>query len=196
MKTTILISIIVLILFSCCGKFDVSKSDPLHLEKREYTGNQLRIDGYYYQHFNNKFFDITFFYKNGVIVVPAGRGRNSMEEMDNYVMKSFIKKNDYKKVMYWWGAFNIDEDNIAFEKWYPSEAPYKAYINEGKILNDTTFRIIKRYRLVDGVQTEVKEMNDKYHFRPFSPKPDSTNNFMDDFFKSARGDLQHFDIVQ
>lgn len=173
----------ILFFLSSCGKFDVSKSDPLHLEKKEYTGNQLRIDGYYYQYYNNKFFDIMFFYKNGIIVVPGGGGRNTIEEMDNYVMNSFIKKNDYKKVMYWWGAFNIEEDNIAFEKWYPSEAPYKAYINEGKILNDTTFRIIKSYRLVDGVQTKISEMNDEYHFREFSHKPDSTNNFMDRFWK-------------
>ena len=175
--------IVVMLFFSSCDPFDVSKSDQLHLEKREYTGNQLRIDGYYYRYNNNKYFDITFFYKNGIIVAPAGGGRNTIEEMDNYVMKSFIQKNDYKQSMLWWGAFNIEEDNIAFEKWYPSEAPYKAAIKEGKILNDTTFLIIKRYRLVDGVQTRVTVMDDEYHFREFSPKPDSTNNFMDKFWK-------------
>lgn len=98
--------------------------------------------------------------------------------------------------MYWWGAFNIEDDNIAFEKWYPSEAPYKAHISEGKIINDSTFLITKRYRLVDGIQTKVKVIDDEYHFRQFKQKPDSTNNFMGDFLKSARTGLQHFDIAQ
>lgn len=195
MKTTIFISIIVLSLLSCCQRFSVSKSDHQNLKKKPYTGNQLRTDGYYYRYINNKYFDITFFYKNGIILSPGGVD-DSIEEMDNYVVNSFVKKGGYEKVLYWWGVFNIDEDNIAFEKWYPSEAPYKAYTNEGKILNDTTFRIIKSYRLVDGAQTRVTDMDDEYQFRQFSPKPDSTNTYLDNFIKSARGGLQHFDILQ
>ncbi len=117
------------------------------------------------------------FYEDGTVITPGGLETN-IESLDNYIINSFIKKEDYIKVMYWWGIFNNNEDKITFELWYLSEAPYKPYISEGKIINDTTFLITKRYRMVDGVQTNIKELNDEYHFRQFYPKPDSTNNFV------------------
>ena len=63
-----------------------------------------------------------------------------------------------------------------FEKWYPnSPGQPKVYIREGKILNDTTFHITASYR-PDG--SERREKDEIYHFKQFSPKPDSTNNFV------------------
>ena len=177
-----LIAVFVLTFFTSCSKYYVEKSDKLHLPKTAYLGNQLRIDGYYYQFHNDQFFDITLFYDDGTALFPMGLETNLIN-VDNYIINSFVNKDDYKNVMYWWGVFNIDEDNILFERWYPSEAPYKAYINEGKIINDTTFIISNRYRIVDGVKTEIKEVNDEYHFRQFSPKPDSTNTFMNNFLR-------------
>lgn len=173
----LLILFLIMSLFSCCGKFSVSKSDSLTMIKRPFNGNQLRIDGYYYQLYNNQYFDAMIFYQDGTIITPGGV-KESIEDMDNYITNSFLKKEDYKNVMYWWGVFIIDNNNISFEMWYPSEAPYKAFISEGKIINSTTFLITKRYRLVNGMQTNIKEINDEYHFKQFSPKPDSTNNFI------------------
>ena len=45
---------------------------------------------------------------------------------------------------------------------------------EGIIENDTTLRLYK------SIQSDGKEFseNDIFHFRKFSPKPDSTNNFI------------------
>jgi hypothetical protein len=34
------------------------------------------------------------------------------------------------------------------------------------------------YRMKNGKKTEVKVMNETYHFKQHSPKPDSTNTFI------------------
>ena len=84
--------------------------------------------------------------------------------------KSFQKKHD-------WGTFQINKDSIVFERWYPAEVS-KSYYRSGKILNDTTFVITESYRLRNGKKKEWREKNEVYHFKAFSPKPDSTNRFI------------------
>jgi len=51
-------------------------------------------------------------------------------------------------------------------------------VREGDIINDTTFVISVSYRMKKGKKTEVKARNETYHFKQFSPQPDSTNNFI------------------
>ena len=72
--------------------------------------------------------------------------------------------------------FLIEDNNIKFDRWYPSERPYQAFVREGVILNDTTFHITKSYR--SNGNTEARVRDEIYHFRKFSPKPDSTNRFI------------------
>jgi hypothetical protein len=78
-----------------------------------------------------------------------------------------------------WGVFQVNGANIKFERWYPSSGgPLKAYISSGEILNDTTFLITESYRMQKGNKTELKDRNETYYFREFSPKSDSTNKFI------------------
>jgi hypothetical protein len=56
-----------------------------------------------------------------------------------------------------------------------SDCGWQVYVKEGFILNDTTLQITRMYR-VDGSDEHI--LNYTYHFRQFSPKPDSTNNFI------------------
>jgi hypothetical protein len=72
-------------------------------------------------------------------------------------------------------VFIIEDNVIKFERWYPSERPYNAFVREGVILKDTTFHITKSYR---SNGTEKREKDEIYHFRKFSPKPDSTNVYV------------------
>ena len=68
---------------------------------------------------------------------------------------------------YVYGLFQIEVSIIKIEKWVPSSGgPTKAYLREGEILNDTTFYLMHR---------EKKEI---YHFKQYSPKPDSTNKYI------------------
>lgn len=85
--------------------------------------------------------------------------------------------NIVRKFKDYWGIFNIKNDSIVFERWYPSSGgPFPAYLRSGKILNDTTFVITKSFRSKIG--NEEQQLNETYHFRKFSPKPDSTNIFV------------------
>jgi hypothetical protein len=52
------------------------------------------------------------------------------------------------------------------------------YTNIGVILNDTTFQLTESYRLKKGEKTEYQILDEIYHFRQYSPKPDSTNDFI------------------
>jgi hypothetical protein len=114
-------------------------------------------------------------FNNNGVILAAGGLELSETEMDKYLTKEFVNSDSYKKYKSNWGVFEIDGMLIKFERWYPSDPPLKSYINSGLILNDTTFQITKSMRS-DG--SEVKEINEIYHFRSFSPKPDSTNSFV------------------
>lgn len=164
-------------MFGNCKK-SVSDHDELSIARQSYLGNQLRVDGFYYTEANGSLYSASFFYKNGVIL-DAGGTFNSVEEIDTYIQNEFILRNEYKKYMTNWGLFLIENKSIKFERWYPSSGgPMKAYVRAGSILNDTTFLINESYRNQNGKKSEAKERNETYHFRQFSPKPDSTNTFV------------------
>lgn len=170
-------------LLNSCGKALILNSEKLHLPKEDYTGSNLRTDGYYYQFIDNSYFRPIIFYRNGAVLFPGG-SKSTLTEMDNYILNSFVKKQGYKNVIYWWGIFNIKEDYIVFEKWNASEPPYKTNTSEGKVINDTTFIITGEYWFIDGVKTDIPVYGThEYHFRRFSPKPDSTNTFMHNFLR-------------
>ena len=170
----LLILIILQMLFTQCCSF-LCDDDELSLPLIPYTGNELRIDGYYYQIGDDGkgFYDVYFFYKNGIIL-NLGGGQNSLYELDEYVERCKQNKYVYSSKI-GWGIFVIEGNNIKFERWYPKEKPYYAYVREGIILNDTTFHITKSYR---SNGTNYSPEDEIYYFRKFSPKPDSTNNFI------------------
>ncbi len=144
-------------------------NDVFTLPRENYNGNQLRVDGYYYS--KN---DGYFFYRNGVFFDPGGgygyigKERWEAKSIDKKYLISLISES-------WWGQFVIQDSIIKFEMYYPGDGPLWSYIKEGIILNDTTFHITKSYR---SNGTMLSEENEVYHFRKFSPKPDSTNVFV------------------
>jgi hypothetical protein len=162
---------------SSCKKV-LMKDEELTIVKSPYEGNQLRLDGYYYSvnEFTNDIGSSYFFYKDGTILHGGGwpydDGFEGLESIFNSVnWQKEIRNNRLN-----WGLFIVDENEISFERWYPSSggaAP--VYLLTGEIINDSTFVITKSIRSKTG---EEKERNETYHFKPFSPKPDSTNNFI------------------
>ncbi len=64
---------------------------------------------------------------------------------------------------------------MQFETWVPSEGKMPAFNYSGDILNDTTFLITKVKRASGSFTTAI---DDTYHFKHFSPKPDSRNEFV------------------
>jgi hypothetical protein len=161
-----------------CDKF--YEDDVLSIKRVPYNGDELRIDGYYYEKsYKDDIYNVYFFYHNGVLLAVGGV-ENSLEAMDSCIRRFYYgrKDYDYSKVRYKWGVYTIKNDSIAFERWYPSERPHWAYVREGVILNDTTFHITNSYRVLNGEKTEIEAMDETFHFRQFSPKPDSSNIFI------------------
>lgn len=143
--------------------------DILSLERRDYHGNELRTDGYYYtkkDSYEGIIYSKYALYRNGVIRYIDG---------SKFIQPSF-GSNKYK---YDWGVFKIENGKILFECWQPGNGgALKSYVNSGEILNDTTFVIKEIYRMHKGQKTDARGKNEVYHFVAYSPKPDSTNNFV------------------
>ena len=174
--TIIFLSILSIMLFIKCG--NPFADDKLSLPLTPYIGNQLRIDGYYYYIGTDidggKFFKSFIFYRNGVIL-DLGSGYNSTIELEERLNKYNASPESFGKAKHWWGVYLIENSIIKVENWYPASINWKACIREGVILNDTTFHITKSY--CSGSR-KVNTQDEVYHFRQFSPKPDSTNNFI------------------
>lgn len=165
----------VITITNTCEK--MTQDNNFSLNKSVYTGNELRIDGYYYFMTENNLHYTYFFYENGIIIHGGGNAPNTspIEFIETqFKSESYLKAlKDHKTA---WGIFQINGNKIEFERWYPSSGgPLPSYIRSGEILNDTTFVITKVNRS-DG--SEEKTLNETYHFKQFSPKPDSTNNFI------------------
>lgn len=170
-----------LLLFTSCfrGLYGDLLDDKLKIEAQKYSGNELKLGGYYYHELigNDKLYrTVNFFYRDGCLFTPGaylvGNQLQFEQDLQNY--KSMPCYSDSK---FSWGRFEVKDYKIRFEKWYPSSGgPIQAYVSEGVILNDTTFKITLSYRLKrNGKKTEIHTENEVYKFRFYSAKPDSTN---------------------
>ncbi|MCC6185882.1 MAG: hypothetical protein IT256_01885 [Chitinophagaceae bacterium] len=164
------------VLLSSCKKLGGCKDEPLSLQKTDHNGS-LRIDGFYYGDSSIAYqgivsVDLIFFYRNGVIHAP---GAPEYLKMKDYVMQTL--NNPQNSVQYLWGLFKHSSDNIEIEKWLPRQCGYWVEYRSGKVLNDTTFELTYQKQSYKGEKSSGS-INQIYHFRAFSPKPDSTNNFI------------------
>lgn len=160
-------------LFSC-------KSADLILPRRDLEAG-MRLDGYYY----NNFFDsadgrprtnILFLYRNGVVLNCHNLSSHDFEDMDAYIRKEFGGQYDISDRRLSWGLVIVDESVIKIENWYPSTGgPMPVVIRNGVVLDDKTFRFTES---TDQKGGDRNTLDQTYHFRQFSPKPDSTNNFV------------------
>jgi hypothetical protein len=150
--------------------------DDLTLPIQNYSDTQLNIDGYYYFESNGSN-QVYFFYRDGVVLDGLVVSLNELTatELDfmNGEYYNFAKNNKTC-----WGRYIIDGNIIKREFWPPSNGNnLEAWTHEGIILNDTTFKMTKAWRSCKP--KEVNEIEQVYHFKRSSPKPDSTNTFTD-----------------
>jgi len=164
-KYLILLTLILLV-YSC-------KDENLMIEKTPYTGNELRIDGYYYNSPEYNKTHVLFFYRNGVMIdFISYFSTTDLTIVDEGIAEMYEQWKDNKLV---WSVFLIDCKSIQYSGWSTSVGggrPSGKCV--GTIISDTTFCITKS---VNSDGREFKK-NDTYHFRQFAPKPDSTNNFI------------------
>jgi len=160
-----------LFLFRCDKLFPDEK---LTLQRTNYYGNKLRLDGYYYCYYQETDITVVYFlFRNGIIRCAGGYSRfnedNREQEMVSYYHR-FTPRTD-------WGVFIIERDKIQYEKWIEGPSGVSATINRcsGYIENDTTFHITESY--YSGTK-ETEQMDKVYHFKHFVNKPDSTNTYI------------------
>ena len=147
------------------------EKDEILPNAKPYTGNQLRMNGYYYRiaSHNNVISHPLILYSNGVVLYASSGAGNTIEEMDEIVRKYYVEGTRIRNNKYVWGVFFIDSNQTIRMHFLYQDYPHREYVDEGVILNDTTFHITK---------SSNGNRNDMYHFRQFSPKPDSTNVFI------------------
>lgn len=161
-------------LFFSFGCNKIIEDDELSLQRRNYTGNELRTDGYYYYYHNdgvNPERIVVFFLNRNGIIKTCGSPA-SIQDFESRTNP--CPSNSFK---IGWGVFIVEKDIIKYEMWRGARAlePCPVIMHEGKILNDTSFHITSSYR---SNGSERYTENNIYHFRQFSPKPDSTNSFI------------------
>lgn len=165
----IIVGITGMLSIQCCEILR-GEDDELSLILNEYTEDGLNLNGYYYSEKEadpDNIFTRYFLYKNGVL-----REGGSVFTLNDTTWLSGESKLD-------WGVFEIVDDVIRFEKWYPnSGGALPAYVREGKILTDTSFHILRSYRVIDGEKTENRDKDEIYYLQRFSPKLDSLNDFV------------------
>lgn len=159
-------------LMSCCST--LFPDEKLTLDRMDYNGNELRMDGYYYCYFENTDITVVYFlFRNGILRYTGGYSRynedNREKEMVSYYDR-FTPKTD-------WGLFVINDNKIQYEKWIEAPSGIKAAINRrsGYIENDTTIHFTESYNSGTG---EIKQVDEVWHFKQFANKPDSTNVYI------------------
>ena len=167
---TVMVIVFFLILSSCWREDDILKN-----EREDYIGDNLCIDGFYYDYYQGKIQNVIFLYRNGIYFLVNGDGkeRTSPDEVKTLLTEEHIKSCRTWKLD--WGIFIIKDNDILIEKWSSTGAGWKTTVTElGTILNDTSFTITKRGKS----QTGIKDAYYEYFFYPYSPKPDSTNSYI------------------
>jgi len=151
--------------------------EKLTLPKTPYIDSELQIDGYYY-HVNNNLTTIYFLYRDGIILYAYSYRDKNLDEIEREMLNNDMyngnRNNKGDKTR--WGVFLVENNNIQFERWDAGTGGGLPTVkNVGYIENDTTFHITRIHRS----DTPKAYSGDwVYHFRQFSPKPDSTNVFI------------------
>lgn len=141
------------------------------LVKQKLENRQFKTEGYYIGE-KNGVYNLLAFYKDGVVRYLGSDNTNDQKINEQYILS--LKPNVKQKARTGWGTFEITNNTIKYDMYYPrADAP--VYTRKGIILNDSTF-VIKSVS-EEGGKKSIKE-NVIYHFRQFSPKPDSTNSFI------------------
>jgi len=163
MKKNIKFAIIILIItvFSSCLSM---KIEQLTMQRMDNTTTKLKLNGYYFDNFgdNDEKVDIIFFYKNGVLLDGMNSSLSDLEATEAD-FKSGIYADLSANNVTSWGVYKINKNTITTEQWFAGNRCCKTLIRSGTILNDTTFQF----------------NNEVFKFKAFSPKPDSTNVFID-----------------
>ena len=139
------------------------------MNKSPYWGNDLRLNGYYYNN-DESYTDIIYLYRDGTLANCAINKQGNVDKIDETLI-DFQNDSQFKYRINW-GCFSIGADNIQYE--YKGTTGCFYFISQfrGIIQNETTF-IISEYK-EKNTDKKFKEIFKTYLFREFSHKPDSS----------------------
>ena len=158
MKNIYLI-LILLSLISC-----EIKTEDFSFQRIEFTGNEFRTDGYYYQKSSGGSYNVLFFYKNGLSLGSGILGGN-VEELNGNILNANWDK--IKEVPIGIGVFKVEGDVVDYEFWAnPESGCYIPVAFSGEILSNENLSF-------------EREGHDNMIFEQNSFKPDSTNQWID-----------------
>lgn len=170
---TFFLLIVMLSLASCRSCKEKSESE-LCSARQINDSEALKLNGFYYRTFGiPERWVIHFLNQNGTLLSTL-----SVNASDSLQIESILNQNGFyngQAVLSSWGIYVIDGDNIRTEKWHPSNIGHDVYARVGKIINDSTFVLERSFRC-DG--SESSNELEVYHFREFSPKPDSISPYI------------------
>jgi hypothetical protein len=132
--------------------------------RRDYTGNEFRTDGFYYQKFTSDSYNVIFFYKNGLTLSGGVFGQN-LEELNEKILISNWEQ--LEEVPIGLGVFKIEGDIIDYEFWANHDSGcYIPVVYSGEVLND------------ENLSFDHEDYNNMF-FEQSSFKPDSTNQWIE-----------------
>ncbi len=167
MKPVIIIFLIISTLFSCG---DIEYED-FSIEQHNYTGNEIRTDGFYWSsfyYFEELQYPFYVFYRNGIVVSAvssSNEGKNIIERVEDASKQKVINET--------WGVYEISDSTIHIEmlRQDGQMGDYVVATTYFSIINDTTIKL--EYFEYLGVVDTVFQ-NPIYYFKQYSAKPDST----------------------
>src|ERR1043165_5850640 len=120
MRKCLLLLLSAIYVFSSCKKLGICHDTEFSVKKADFSGAELRTDGYYYGDAKDDgqggtLYSIVIFYRNGIVYMP---GASEKKKMDTYV--SELKGDHIKNVKYDWGYFSIAGNEIKMERWPPT----------------------------------------------------------------------------
>ncbi len=147
--------------------------EPLKMNREPMYSNKLRTDGFYNFNDGRSFLNLVL-YKNGVILTPYATPYDSKKNKiaaEDYFKTITKESNPYHDIVYSWGIFKVDSNNLTIEKWVSGDGghKYNTMIRKGKILNDSSF--------VFPLGSSITKL-DTFRFVKTSVKPDSTCPFI------------------
>ncbi len=162
--------LIIITLITGCS---IISQAPYIQNQEEFPAQSIKIDGFYYYKWKDGGYSIKFIYGNGTILSLGGNPdeNQSIREIADEIIRRW-QESDYQENKYLWGAIFLEEAKFQIKRWQAAGlSPDYVKIVSGSILGDSSF-VIER---IKGKRLEQPRV---YQFYPYSPKPDSTNQFI------------------
>ena len=171
-KRFVLLMVLIPFFTSCF--FDTSLFD-MKMDKAPYTGNELRIDGYYYSGVTSGgSIAVSVFYRDGFCIHTRFKpeSQDTLTDIENKILLNDKYISNLKNSPSHIGVFRIIDSDIEFEAWEYRNQTFSHY---GEIVNDTTFIINERK---DNRTGKVYKEILTYRFKQFDAKPDSISKYV------------------